>query len=472
MKTLIGLEIHVELSTKTKMFCSCKNEFGKPANTNVCEICLGHPGTLPKINKRAVEYAVKAGLALSTSINKKSRMDRKKYFYSDLVKGFQISQDEIPLCRDGYIEIGPYGNKKKIRIQRIHIEEDTGKSLHTEEGETLMDYNRSGVPLIEIVTYPDISSKEEAREFLTILKQTLKYIGVSDVKMEEGSLRCDVNINLVDGDRKTGIAEIKNINSFKAVQKAIAFEEERQREFLEKGIVEVKQTRRWDDLLGETKLMRTKEEKDDYRYSYEGDLGELELSDEFIENIRKNLPELPGERLVRFIKDYGLSEYDADIISKDLNISRYFEETLDLTKDSKRTANWIISDVLRNLNENEMESDELKFTSKNLATLINYVKEDKVNTNTAKKLLKEFFLEDVDIEKVIKERGLIQIQDEDFLLKIVEEVLAENEQSIIDYKNGKDRALGFLVGMCMKKSKGKGNPVKFNEIILKKLEEA
>lgn len=239
MKTLIGLEIHVELSTKTKMFCSCKNEFGKPANTNVCEICLGHPGTLPKINKRAVEYAVKAGLALSTSINKKSRMDRKKYFYSDLVKGFQISQDEIPLCRDGYIEIGPYGNKKKIRIQRIHIEEDTGKSLHTEEGETLMDYNRSGVPLIEIVTYPDISSKEEAREFLTILKQTLKYIGVSDVKMEEGSLRCDVNINLVDGDRKTGIAEIKNINSFKAVQKAIAFEEKRQKEFLKRELLKL-----------------------------------------------------------------------------------------------------------------------------------------------------------------------------------------------------------------------------------------
>lgn len=470
-KTLIGLEIHVELSTKTKMFCSCKNEFGALPNTNICEVCLGHPGTLPRINKKAIEYAVKAGLALNCTINKETKMDRKKYFYSDLVKGFQISQDNKPLCTEGYIEINTGDYKKKIRIERIHIEEDTGKSTHTETGHTLMDYNRSGVPLIEVVTRPDMNSSQEAHLFLDGLKETLKYIGVSDVKMEEGSLRCDVNINVIDQEKglKTAISEIKNMNSFKAVEKAIEFEIKRQTELLEKGIVEIKQTRRWDDAKGETVLMRYKEVGADYRYSAEADIPALVLEDDFIEKVRKTLPELPGQKMERYINNYKLSEYDADILSRNSRISDFFEELEKETKDAKAASNWIISDVLRLLNENEMEKDQLDLDVKSLATIINYVKDKKINTNTGKKLLREIFTEGGDVEAIIKERGLIQISDEGALETIVEKVLAENPQSIVDYRAGKDRALGFLVGMCMKASRGKGNPQMFNQMLLERL---
>ncbi|MDO5717437.1 MAG: Asp-tRNA(Asn)/Glu-tRNA(Gln) amidotransferase subunit GatB [Tissierellia bacterium] len=471
VKTLIGLEIHVEMATDTKMFCGCKNVFGAAPNTNVCEICLGHPGTLPLLNEQALKYAVKAGLAFNCEINKNTKMDRKKYFYPDLVKGFQISQDDKPLCTEGYIEINTGDYKKKIRIQRIHIEEDTGKSIHTDSGHTLMDYDRSGVPLMEIVTHPDIETGEEAQLFLSTLRETLKYIGVSDVKMEEGSLRCDVNINLVDDEagKKTGIAEIKNMNSFKAVAKAIEFEQKRQAELLSQDIVEKKQTRRWNYLNGETQLMRLKEVGADYRYSAEADLPPVVIDDEYIASIGDTLPELPQQKVKRFVNEYSISEYDADILSRSMTISKFFEEVSKIVGDPKAVSNWIISDVLRLLNENEMEASDMSLSAENLATIIRYVIDKKINTNTGKKLLREVFNEGGDVEKIIEDRGLIQISDSSALESIVDEVLKANEQSIIDYRAGKDRALGYLVGQCMKASRGKGNPQMFNQLLLEKL---
>ncbi|MDO5689262.1 MAG: Asp-tRNA(Asn)/Glu-tRNA(Gln) amidotransferase subunit GatB [Tissierellia bacterium] len=471
IKTLIGLEIHVELSTQTKMFCGCKNVFGAPPNTHVCEICLGYPGTLPTMNKKAVEYAIKAGLAFNCGIEREVRMDRKKYFYPDLVKGYQISQDGDPLCYDGYIEVNTKEYTKRIGIQRIHIEEDTGKSIHTEDGHTLMDYDRSGVPLIEVVTYPDMTTAEEAQLFLSNLRETLKHIGVSDVKMEEGSLRCDVNINVVDSERgiKTAISEIKNMNSFKAVGKAIEYEEKRHRELLESNGESRKETRRWDDLTGTTQRMRFKEQGADYRYSAEGDLPVLYIDEAWVEALRGELPELPQEKASRFQREYGLDEYDANVLSKNQALSDFFEEVSGSTGEPKLSANWVMGDVLRRLNEEELDAADMVLAPKTLAVLINYVKDQKINQNTAKKLLREVFAQEADIEGLIQERGLIQIQDTDALATIVDEVLAQNEQSVVDFRNGKDRALGFLVGQCMKASRGKGNPQRFNELLLEKM---
>lgn len=468
VKTLVGLEIHVELKTKTKMFCSCKNSFGGPPNTNICPACLGHPGSLPLMNKEAVRLAVKAGHAFHCKINPESAMDRKKYFYPDLVKGYQITQDAPALCEDGYIEVkDSEGKKKKIRIERIHIEEDTAKLLH--EGEdTLIDFNRCGVPLIEIVTRPDVNSADEAQQFLTSLRETLKYIGVSDVKMEEGSLRCDVNINLVDedGDRKTGISEIKNMNSFSAVGKAIEYEEARQMKDLEAGYVEGKHTRRWDDLKQVTEVMRLKDDSADYRYTAETDLPALVLREDLIQELKDSLPELPNEKMERFVSQYKISEYDADILSRNRVISDFFEKASSLYDQAESVANWINSDVMRLLNENEMEPEAMTLEPESLVKLIKYVNEKVINTNTGKKLLKEIFLEAGDVDKLIEERGLAQISDDSYLQEIVDRVLEENPQSIEDYKNGKDNALKFLMGQCMKYSKGKGNPQKFNDMLL------
>lgn len=467
VKTLVGLEIHVELKTKTKMFCSCKNEFGAPPNTHVCPACLGHPGSLPLMNKEAVELAIKAGHALHCKIHPKSTMDRKKYFYPDLVKGYQITQDNPALCEDGYIEVNSKEGRKKIRIERIHIEEDTAKLLH-EGDHTLLDFNRCGVPLIEIVTKPDISSSEEAQEFLTNLRETLKYIGVSDVKMEEGSLRCDVNINLVDeeNNKKTGISEIKNMNSFSAVAKAIEFEQARQLKDLEIGYVEGKHTRRWDDIKQATEVMRIKDESADYRYTAETDLPPLVLSEDLINDLKNSLPELPNEKMDRFTKEYNISEYDADILSRNMFISDFFEEACKAHNQPEAIANWINSDVMRLLNENDMLAEDMTLDTASLVKIISYVDEKKINTNTGKKLLKEIFIDGGDIDAIIEERGLIQISDDSFLSEIVDRVLKENPQSIEDYNNGRDNALKFLMGQCMKYSKGKGNPQKFNEMLL------
>lgn len=471
-KTIIGLEIHVELKTKTKMFCHCKNEFGEEANTNVCPICLGLPGALPQVNEEAINYAIKAGLAMNCNIHQHTRFDRKSYFYADLVKGYQITQDELPLCYEGYVNIEDEdGNDKKIRLIRIHVEEDTGKSLHTDKGETLLDYNRSGVPLIEIVTYPDINSAKEAREFLEKLKATVIYLGVSDGKMEEGSLRCDVNVNVVDTESgvKTNISEIKNIGSFRGVEKAIDFEVSRHIALLEKGENTKKETRRWDELKGESILMREKIKANDYRYAPDGDIPPMDISDEMIDAVRKEMPELPDEKVSRLMKDYGVTKGDAKTLSLDVSLANYYEELAKKVGDNALALNWLLGDVLRRLKEDNKNIDQMPFAIEDLEKLLTLVKTNKINNNAGKKVLQEMFKVPEDPEAIVKRLGLVQVTDEGAIEAVVDKVLEANPQSIEDFKNGKSRAFGFLVGQVMKEMKGKGNPQIINELLNKKL---
>lgn len=471
-KTIIGLEIHVELKTKTKMFCHCKNEFGEEANTNVCPICLGLPGALPQVNEEAINYAIKAGLAMNCNIHQHTRFDRKSYFYADLVKGYQITQDELPLCYEGYVNIeDEEGNDKKIRLIRIHVEEDTGKSLHTDKGETLLDYNRCGVPLIEIVTYPDMNSAKEAREFLEKLKATVIYLGVSDGKMEEGSLRCDVNVNVVDTETgvKTNISEIKNIGSFRGVEKAIDFEVSRHIALLEKGENTKKETRRWDELKGESILMREKIKANDYRYAPDGDIPPMDISDEMIDAVRKEMPELPDEKVARLMKDYGISKDDAKTLSLDVSLANYYEELAKKVGDNALALNWLLGDVLRRLKEDNKSVDQMPFAIEDLEKLLTLVKTNKINNNAGKKVLQEMFKAPEDPESIVKRLGLVQVTDEGAIEAVVDKVLEANPQSIEDFKNGKSRAFGFLVGQVMKEMKGKGNPQIINELLNKKL---
>lgn len=470
MKTIIGLEIHCELSTKSKMFCSCKNEFGQAPNTMVCPVCLGHVGTLPRINKKAVELSIMAGMAFDCKIRQNMKFDRKKYFYPDLTKGFQITQQDEPVCYDGFLELSSeYGNKK-VRIERIHMEEDTGKSTHTEDGHTLLDYNRAGVPLIEIVTRPDINSAEEAREFLENLRQRLRFIGASDVKMEEGSLRCDVNINIVDDQgNKSAIAEVKNLNSFRAVERAINYEEKRQAEMLSNGITGSKETRRWDESTQTTILMRKKDEENDYRFTVDSDLPRVVLSDEFIEEIRNNLPELPKAKKERYMREYNLNDYDSTVLSQNKEISIFFEDVVAILDDGSLIANWILTEIMRRLKEHDINISDMKLSKENFVKLLQLVKSEKISNNIGKKILREIFENDEDPEVIVKERGLEQNTDSDFLVKLVSEVLDENPQSIADFKAGKDRALGFLTGQVMKKSKGKANPQQVNQMLKEEL---
>jgi aspartyl-tRNA(Asn)/glutamyl-tRNA(Gln) amidotransferase subunit B len=473
LKTLIGLEIHVELSTDKKMFCNCKNQYGADVNTLVCPVCLGLPGALPVIDRQAVEYALKAGLAFDCQIADVIRMDRKNYFYPDLTKGYQISQSDHPLCSGGYLEIEPEAGPKRITLDRIHIEEDTGKQLHTEDGTSLLDFNRSGVPLVEIVTNPDINSAEEAKLFLEKLRNTLKYIGISDVRMEEGSLRCDINLNVVDEDKgiKTSVTEVKNLNSFRSAVKAIEYEEARHMKLLNDGESNVKETRRWDEVAGETIIMRRKYTADDYRFANEADITPIPVDRDWIQEIRKNLPELPHAKKVRFMEEHGLSEYDAGVLTQSQELAHFFEETLEHVKDAKLLGNWIMGDVLRRLKDEGKDFDQMPISSKDLADLINLVKEDKINNNTGKKVLRDMFETGKAPGDIVKEKGLIQISDAGELEKIVMETLDSNPQSIEDFKNGKDRAIGFLVGQIMKATKGKANPQLVNKLLMEKIKE-
>lgn len=470
-KTLIGLEIHVELMTKKKIFCNCKNEFGGEVNTHVCPVCLGLPGALPVMDKEALEFGIRAGIAFNSEIEKEVRTDRKNYFYPDLTKGYQISQADLPLCKGGHLDIEIEDGVKRINLERIHIEEDTGKQLHTEDGTSLLDFNRCGVPLIEIVTKPDINSAEEARLFLEKLRSTIKYIGISDVRMEEGSLRCDVNINVIHDEKKikSRITEVKNLNSFRSAVKAIEYEEKRHKELLEKGENTDNETRRWDENLNETVIMRRKFGASDYRFANEGDLPAIKIEDTWLHEIKENLPELPHEKKVRFMVEYSLGHYEADVLTGSRELAAFFEEIYKHVNDSKLLSNWVMGDVLRRLKEEDMEIEALHVSPKDLADLILMVKDGKINNNTGKKVLRDMFETGKSPEIIVKEQGLIQISDEGALEKIVERILDANPQSIEDYKNGKDRAIGFLMGQIMKETKGKANPQMVNKMLLDKI---
>ena len=471
-EVVIGLEVHSELSTKTKIFCSCPTKFGSAPNTQVCPICMAMPGTLPVLNEKVVEYAVKAGLATNCEISRDSKNDRKNYFYPDLPKAYQISQYDKPLCKHGYIEINTKNGKKKIGITRIHIEEDAGKLNHDEfAGGSLVDLNRAGVPLIEIVSEPDLRSSEEAELYLKKLKSILEYIEVSDCKMQEGSFRADVNVSVrKKGDTEFGTrTETKNMNSFKSIVREIEYEIERQIDILESGGTVEQETLRWDDVSGKTFSMRNKEDAEDYRYFPEPDLVAIKLSEEYIENIKKELPELPESRKERYLKEYNLSEKDANIITASKYLSDLFEGAIKVCNNPKAVNNWIISDISRILNETEMEPIEIPFDSNQLGKLVALIDKGTISSSIGKKVLEELFEDPRDPEEIIKEKGWIQISDEGAIREVVKKVLETNPKSIADYKAGKDKALGFLVGQAMKETKGKANPQMLNKLFLEEM---
>lgn len=470
---VIGLEVHAELSTKTKIFCSCETEFGGDPNTHTCPICMAMPGTLPVLNEKVVEYAVKAGLATNCEISRNSKNDRKNYFYPDLPKSYQISQFDMPLCEKGYVEIeNEDGEKKKIRLTRIHIEEDAGKLNHNEfSGGSLVDLNRAGVPLIEIVSEPDIRSSKEAEEYLRKLKSILEYIEVSDCKMQEGSLRADVNVSV----RKNGAieygtrTEMKNMNSFRSIVRGIEYEVDRQIDVLEDGGKIDQETLRWDDVSGKTFSMRDKEDAQDYRYFPDPDLVAIRLSEEYIQNIKDNLPELPESRKERYIGELGLSQKDANLLTASKYLSNIFEEASAICNNYKSVANWLLSDISRILNEKEIEPDQIPFTANQLAKMVQLIDDGTISTAIAKKVVEELFENPEDPEQIIKKKGWIQISDEGAIKEVVQKILEANPQSIADYKAGKDRALGFLVGQAMKETKGKANPQILNKMFLEEL---
>lgn len=470
-EVVIGLEVHAELSTKTKIFCSCPTEFGAAPNTHVCPVCMAMPGTLPVLNEKVVEYAVKAGLATNCEISRDSKNDRKNYYYPDLPKSYQISQFDKPLCEHGYIEIETSEGKKKIRLLRIHIEEDAGKLNHDDfGGGSLVDLNRAGVPLIEMVSEPDLRSAEEVEAYLRKLKSILEYIEVSDCKMQEGSLRADVNVSVHKPGTPFGTrTEMKNMNSFRAIVRAIEYEKDRQIEVLEEGGKVEQETLRWDDINGRTSSMRDKEDAQDYRYFPDPDLVAIRLSDEYVEDIRKALPELPESRRDRYIKEYNLSEKDAKLLTASKYLSNLFEGALAICGNAKAVANWILSDISRILNEKELEPENVPFTAEQLAKMIELIDKGTISSAIAKKVLTELFENPKDPEVIIKEKGWIQISDEGAIKEVVMKILENNPQSVADFKGGKDKALGFLVGQAMKETKGKANPQMLNKMFLEEL---
>ena len=471
-EVVIGLEVHCELSTKTKIFCSCPTEFGGEPNTHCCPICMAMPGTLPVLNEKVVEYAVKAGLATNCEISRNSKNDRKNYFYPDLPKAYQISQYDRPLCEHGYVEIeDDEGNLKKVRLLRIHIEEDAGKLNHDEYGGgSLVDLNRAGVPLIESVSEPDLRSAGEAERYLRKLKSIFEYIEVSDCKMQEGSLRADVNVSVHKKGEPFGTrTEMKNMNSFRSIVRAIEYESNRQIDVLEEGGVIEQESLRWDDVSGRTFSMRSKEDAEDYRYFPDPDLVAIRLSEEYIQNIKNNLPELPESRKARYMSEYGLSEKDANLITASKYLSDLFEGTKNVCDNAKLSANWILSDISRILNEKEMEPDQIPFTADQLGKMIQLIEKGTISSAIAKKVLTELFENPADPEEIVKAKGWIQISDEGAIKDVVMQVLEANPQSVADFKAGKDKALGFLVGQAMKATKGQANPQMLNKMFLEEL---
>ncbi len=464
---VIGLEVHAELSTKTKIFCSCPTEFGGKPNTHCCPVCMAMPGALPVLNEKVVEYAVKAGLATNCDISRDSKNDRKNYFYPDLPKSYQISQFDKPLCKKGYVEIDTSEGKKKIGITRIHIEEDAGKLNHDDYGRgSLVDLNRAGVPLIEIVSEPDMRSIEEADKYLKKLKSILEYIEVSDCKMQEGSYRADVNVSVRKKRQKEygTRTEMKNMNSFKSITRALEYEIERQIEIVENGGKIDQETLRWDEISGKTFSMRDKEDAQDYRYFPEPDLVAIKISQEYIDDIAKKLPELPESRKQRYIEEYKFTEKDANAITASKFLSDFFEKSAKICNNPKAVCNWLLSDVARILNEKEEEPENIPFTPEELAELIELIEKGTISSKIAKDVLEKMFETPESPSKIIEKNGWVQISDEGAIKEIVIKILEQNPQSVEDFKAGKEKALGYLVGQAMKETKGKANPQMLNSM--------
>lgn len=471
-EVVIGLEVHVELATETKIFCSCPTEFGKAPNTHVCPVCLGLPGSLPVLNKRAVEYAIKAGLALNCKIPSFAKFDRKNYFYPDLPKAYQISQYDLPLAVNGHLEVEADGRTKRIGITRVHLEEDAGKLVHAEFGDySLADYNRTGVPLIEIVSEPDIRSAKEAKAYLEKLKSIIQYTGVSDVKMEEGSLRCDANVSIMPvGSRELGTrTEIKNMNSFKAVQRGIEYEVKRQIEVVESGQKVVQETRRWDENKGVTYSMRSKEEAHDYRYFPDPDLVPVIVEPSWAEKIKESLPEMPDARSKRYVAEWGLPQYDADVVTASKAMADFFEAAVAEYKDAKVVSNWVTGEIAKHLNAEGLEIHETKLTPAHLAELLKLQDDHTISGKIAKTVFAEVFATGKMPSEIVKEKGLVQITDESAIAAIVDQVIAANPKSAEDFRSGKEAAIGFLVGQVMKLTKGKANPALANQLLREKL---
>lgn len=470
LETIIGLEVHVELKTNSKIFSASPTEFGAEPNTQTSVIDLGYPGVLPTLNKEAVNFAMKAAMALNCEIATETKFDRKNYFYPDNPKAYQISQFDKPIGENGWIEIEVDGKKKRIGITRLHLEEDAGKSTHTADG-SLVDYNRQGMPLIEIVSEPDMRTPEEAYAYLEKLKSIIQYTGVSDCKMEEGSLRCDANISLRPvGQEKFGTkAELKNLNSFTYVQKGLEHEQVRQeKELLSGGIIQ-QETRRYDEATKKTILMRVKEGSDDYRYFPEPDLVELYIDDEWKEAVRASIPELPDARKARYVAELSLPAYDAHVLTLTKEMSDFFEATVADGADAKLTSNWLMGEVLAYLNKQQKELKDVALTPAGLSKMVQLIEKGTISSKIAKKVFNELIEKGGDPEEIVKAKGLVQISDEGTLRKVVTEILDNNEQSIEDFKNGKDRAIGFLVGQIMKATKGQANPPLVNKILLEEI---
>ncbi|HUD08916.1 MAG TPA: Asp-tRNA(Asn)/Glu-tRNA(Gln) amidotransferase subunit GatB [Candidatus Saccharimonadales bacterium] len=474
-KPTIGMEVHVELATGSKMFCECKNELGldRIPNTNICPICTGQPGALPAANEKAIEYVVRAGLALGCEIAKVSKFDRKNYFYPDLPKGYQISQYDQPLCLGGHLDIGG----KKIGITRIHLEEDTGKLVHQKGSDfSLVDFNRSGVPLMELVTEPDITSSEEAKKFCEKLQLILRYIGITEADMEKGQMRCEANISVSTNDKLGTKVEVKNLNSFKVVEKAIEYEIKRQAELLDEGKDIAQETRGWDEGRMVTFSQREKESAHDYRYFPEPDLPTLEIGEDFVEKLRAELPELPAQKAKRFVGEYKISEYDAEVLVRDKKLAEFFEESVSEAMESagskdriaKLAANYILAEIRKYLDEKTNVSD-LKLTPENFGELMRIIVEGKINSSAAQIVLSEMIETGADPEQIIAEKNLVQLEDEGEIEDIVKNIISDNSGPVADYKVGKQNALQFLVGQTMKETKGRVNPQRAEELLKKYL---
>ena len=467
-ETVIGLEVHVELATKTKIFCGCSTEFGGAPNTHTCPVCTGMPGSLPVLNKGVVEKAMAVGLATNCKITQNCKFDRKNYFYPDNPQNYQISQLYYPICRDGKVEIEVDGRKKYVRIHEIHMEEDAGKLVHDPYTDSsLVDYNRSGVPLIEIVSEPDMRSAEEVIAYLEKLRLIIQYLGASDCKLNEGSMRADVNLSVREvGAEEFGTrTEMKNLNSFKAIARAIENERERQIDLIESGEKVIQETRRWDDTKEYSYAMRSKEDAQDYRYFPDPDLVPIIISDEWLEEIRNRQPELRDEKRIRYKEEYDIPDYDIDIITNSKKLADIFEEAISLGAAPKKVSNWLMVETMRLMKEAGMDADELSFSAKNLAAIIKMVDDKIINGTVAKEVFEKVFADDIDPVKYVEENGLKTVNDEGALTKTIEEIVAANPKSVEDYKSGKEKAIGFLVGQTMKAMKGKADPGEVNRIL-------